>query len=59
MNEKELNKLLKITLDKLDQAEIEITLLKYDKQHLQTELDKLKKKETVKEVMQTVKNKMR
>lgn len=59
MNEKELNKLLKITLDKLEQSETEITLLKYDKEHLQREIEKLKKKEDVKQVMKEVKSKMK
>ena len=43
MDNKQYEKLLTIALDKLEQAETEIVLLKYDRQHLQSELAKYQK----------------
>lgn len=47
MDNKQYEKLLAITLEKLEQAETEIVLLKYDKRHLQSELAKKQKTKEV------------
>lgn len=56
MNTKQYEKLLAIALEKLEASETQIAMLKYENNRLQEQMDKLKHKEDVKQVMSKIKS---
>lgn len=58
MDTKHYERLLALVMEKLDQTEIEKNWLKHENQQLKDQIDKLKHKNNVKEILSEVKNKM-
>ncbi len=58
MDTKHYERLLALVMEKLEQTELEKTWLKHENAQLKDQIDKLKHKESVKEVLGELKNKM-